>query len=613
MTAGWEKPLDWRLGDELFRLEPSELKLGYRLVGLDIDWQDSPFPGPALMLETFEQKRLLQQCCQWVIVDLGSSVNKARPTGRKVAPLVEQLPPLPKRIDLLQSSRLTPESMRIGLRIHRGLTDKVWSFLISFRRTGQLDMSLARSVVSLLVRAQKLSLAALVWLTRIKEARHYLAQHLVNTSILMAGFAQALNWNRERVETAALVGLLHDLGKVRLDLNLLTKPGQLSVSELEALRAHPEIGFELLKRDPELSWEVTGAVYASHERPDGLGYPRGLTGDAVPVLARMIGIVDAYDAMTSERAHGRPMTHQQALGVLWKQRGHQFDQTLVEAFAQFLGWVPPGTLLRLSDGRLAVALEMRRQGAIAPLVRPIIGPPQAFRLGEEIVLAARTDDPDPETPRIDELLPDNAHGYGMRELTAQLFDLLALPSHTTGDTQAASGAEAESLPRPVEEHRSPPPTEPDSVNREPTVQNTTLFSAQPGRHCLVVDHDPSIRSQLERFLVAVGFEVSHAESGAQALESMKNCPVDVIFFEILLSGMSGFALLRELRRSGLLENTAAVMVSGNPEAAEQYFLARIGADDFLPKPFGAGDVHACLDRLQRRGRLQPDASSLRPG
>lgn len=610
MKSRLDTHLDRSLKDELFRIAPSELKLGYRLVSLDIDWKDSLFPGPALMLETFDQKRILQACCQWVVVDLDGSVNKARPKGLHVAPLLERLPPLPERIDLLRSSRLTSDSMRIGLRIHRSLTHKVRSFLLSFRRAGELDMQLARSVISVLVQSQKLSLAALVWLTRIKEQRHYLAQHIVNTSILMAGFAHALNWNRDRVETAALIGLLHDLGKVRLDLKLLNKIGQLSATELEELRAHPAIGYELLKCNPELPWEVTGAVLASHERPDGLGYPRGLSGDAVPVMARLVAIVDAYDAMTSERVQGRPMTHQQALGVLWKQRGRQFDQTLVEAFVQFLGWAPPGTLLRLSDGRLAVALEMRTEGAVAPLIRPIIGPPQAFKLGEEILLPARGDASRSGTLRIAELLPDNAEGYSMREVTSRLFDQLALPSQAMDEKSAATILEDVQLPAAPVPSPSGVQTSPTSRGPEPAVprsavRHSPLSTAYGGRRCLVVDDARSMRSVLERFLVAVGFEVGHAESGEQALELLQDRPVDIIFLEILLPGMSGFALLRKLRRAGLLDSTAAVMISANPEASEQYFLERIGADDFLPKPFGRRDVDACLERLQHSGCFQP--------
>lgn len=583
----------------LFRAAPSALKLGHKVVGLDCAWAESPFSGPSLLIETFEQKRLLAETCKWVMIDLSSSPNPTRPKGLHVEPLYESLPRLPARVDLLQRSRLSTESMRVALRIYRALSRRVADFILSFRSSGRLDMKLALSISSVLAQAQNLSLAALIWLTRIKSRRYYHAQHSVNTAILMTGFVHALNWDQDRVQTAALVGLLHDLGKARVDPQLLQKRGNLTDAEFAALKMHPVIGYELLKTDPDLAWEVSSAIYASHERPDGAGYPRGLRGDAIPLMARLIAIVDAYDAMSSERVHGRPLGHQKALGVLWKERERQFDQALVEAFIQFLGWIPPGTLVRLSDERLAVAIEMHANGSVRPLVRPIVGTPEEFELGPEILLPPQFGGASDAPLRIAELLPDNAEGFAMRELTRKLFDALDLASEPGPDElrsdQALAAASIAPRP-PAEVSIAAPP------RAAPEAEPQALPFA--GLSCLVVDDSVTIRRTLSNLLEREGFAVRSVESGEDALDQLAAGAVDVVFLDILLPGMSGFSVLREFRRKKLLDHMAVIMISGNAQATEQFFLERIGADDFLPKPFDQPDVEACLMRLVRGRRLR---------
>ena len=581
----------------LFRVAPSALKLGHKVIRLDCAWSESPFRGPSVLIETFEQKRLLAESCKWVVVDLSSSSNKARPKGLQVEPLHEIPPPLPTRVDLLQRSRLTTETMRVALKIYWAVSRRVADFILRFRSEGSLDMKLALSISSVLAQAQNESVAALIWLTRIKNRRLYHAQHSVNTAILMAGFVHALNWDRDRVETAALVGLLHDLGKARLDPNLLQKPGHLTVEEFEELKRHPVIGYELLKQNPELSWEASSAIYASHERPDGNGYPRGLTGDAIPLMARIIAIADAYDAMTSDRDHGRAMSHQQALGVLWKERDQQFDQSLVEAFIQFLGWIPPGTLVRLSDGRLAVAVEMQSHDSVRPLVRPIVGTPEAFELGAEILLPPQFGSESDAPLRIAELLPDNADGFGMREVTRKLFDVLDLASEA-GPEEVLTGQRLADLAKAQRMMPVAPVIPETQVGTQPSALPFAGFS------CLVVDDSVTARRTLSDLLERQGFQIVSVENGEEALSLLSKGHFDALFLDMLLPGISGFSVLREIRRRQLLENMAVVMISGNPQATEQFFLEHVGADDFLPKPFTQMDVEACLRRLARRKRLR---------
>lgn len=129
------------------------------------------------------------------------------------------------------------------------------------------------------------------------------------------------------------VGLLHDIGKIAIDENILNKPEKLSFDEWEEVKRHPEIGYRILSTANGMA-EIAEYVLAHHERWDGLGYPKGLKGEELPLQPRIIAIADAYDAMTSSRSYRDALSNKVAIEELKKNAGTQFDPVLVELFIQ---------------------------------------------------------------------------------------------------------------------------------------------------------------------------------------------------------------------------------------------------------------------------------------
>jgi two-component system cell cycle response regulator len=155
--------------------------------------------------------------------------------------------------------------------------------------------------------------------------------------------ARELGLEEERVERVRLAGVLHDIGKIGISDGVLTKPGPLDHTEWEEMYTHPEIGARLLSR-PEFA-DLREWILSHHERPDGLGYPRGLREDQLPIEARILAVADAYEAMTADRCYRAALGEAAARAELEGGAGTQFDSTVVAAL---LRAIDAGRTRRLS-------------------------------------------------------------------------------------------------------------------------------------------------------------------------------------------------------------------------------------------------------------------------
>lgn len=173
------------------------------------------------------------------------------------------------------------------------------------------------------------------------EARDpYTGGHLWRVCRLSRLLAGRVGLPEAEVARVAIGGFLHDLGKIGVPDAILRKPGRLTDDEYSVMKTHPSVGLKMLAGHPLLSL-VREAVFLHHERPDGRGYPAGLRSDAIPIDARIVGICDAFDAMTSARPYRRGMPISRSLEIIADRLGTQFDRELGTAF---LGLVPDGVL-----------------------------------------------------------------------------------------------------------------------------------------------------------------------------------------------------------------------------------------------------------------------------
>lgn len=181
--------------------------------------------------------------------------------------------------------------------------------------------------------AEKESLLnTLLGLSMIVEARDpYTGGHLWRVSQFSKLLAQQAGLSRRDIALCEVGGFLHDLGKVGVPDAILNKPDRLTDGEYDIIKTHPSVGGKLLSNHPlaNLAFE---AVVGHHERPDGKGYPHGLAGEVIPEVARIVGIADAFDAMTSTRAYRKGMPTEKAFTIIGDELGRQFDASLAKHF-----------------------------------------------------------------------------------------------------------------------------------------------------------------------------------------------------------------------------------------------------------------------------------------
>ena len=186
-----------------------------------------------------------------------------------------------------------------------------------------------RSVESQAQLATVLSLAE-----ALDQRDSYTARHSQTVGMLCETMARELGLDEARVQRVHLAGILHDIGKIGVPDSILRKPGRLTDEEMDQMRRHPELGARILASD-ELD-DVREWILAHHERPDGTGYPKGLSGEQIPLEAAIVAVGDAYEAMTSDRVYRQAIGEKEARAELRRHAGTQFDERVVDALLRGL-------------------------------------------------------------------------------------------------------------------------------------------------------------------------------------------------------------------------------------------------------------------------------------
>jgi HD-GYP domain-containing protein (c-di-GMP phosphodiesterase class II) len=202
---------------------------------------------------------------------------------------------------------------------------------------------------------------------RTKDA--YLLEHSVNVAFLLVTFGKHLGLDKAMLKQLAVGGILHDIGKIKVNNEVLHKPGKLTSEEFEHMKLHQVYAIEIMAETKGLSQVSKDVCLMHHEKLDGRGYPRGLKGDEIPLHGRMSCIVDIFDALTANRCYKEAMSPAAAFRILISLTPFHLDQELVYEFIRCVGIYPVGSVVQLSDERIGIVWESKGRDALHPVVK----------------------------------------------------------------------------------------------------------------------------------------------------------------------------------------------------------------------------------------------------
>lgn len=197
----------------------------------------------------------------------------------------------------------------------------------------------------------------------------YTYNHSLGVAILSIAIGLSLALNRNELYDLSLCALLHDLGKVKIPIEIIAKPARLTTEEYNIVKLHPVFGAQFIVHQKYATKNICGGVLTHHERFDGTGYPNGLAGNSIPLFGRIISVADVYDALTSSRPYRDPSSAPEAIEYIMGGSGKIFDIQVVSAFLKKVSPYPVGSCVELSNGKKAVVIRQNEFNPLRPVVQ----------------------------------------------------------------------------------------------------------------------------------------------------------------------------------------------------------------------------------------------------
>lgn len=345
----------------LKKINVADLRLGMFLHGFEESWIRNPFWKSKFLLRDYADLQAAWTCgietC-WIDLSKGRDVTVKVKKETGELPCVECEPEISSFDEELERAAIVCKSARAA----------TISMFNEVRLGNAIDVKSCLPLVADIAASVLRHPGALISLARLKTSDDYTYMHSVAVCALMVSLARTLGFDEEGCREAGVAGLLHDIGKALTPAEILNKPGQLSDEEFNIVKRHTSLGHAFLQRDQTIPAAAGEVCLHHHEKIDGGGYPEGISGAKISLLARMGAVCDVYDAITSNRPYKQGWDPAESLARMASWKGH-FDQTVLSAFVKSLGIYPVGALVKLNSGRLAVVVEQTKVSLTKPVVR----------------------------------------------------------------------------------------------------------------------------------------------------------------------------------------------------------------------------------------------------
>lgn len=320
---------------------------------LDRPWTDTPFVFQGFVLRTKPQLDALKKYCSSVVIDLERSETQEEPRSART--------PYPEKVAVEHEFEAAGAAMAVSESMMRDV-------IASVRVGRTLDAGRLRAAVVTMTESVLRNPDALLLFAQLRDKGEYTVSHALDVSVYMITFGRFLQLELTQIEFLGYLGLLQDVGKLRLPKQLLEKRERLSIEEFERAKLHVNYSAEILRATPGLPPDLARLATLHHERHDGSGYPNHLRGPEIGTIGSIAAVVDTFDALTLERPYASAMAPSTALSMLYKWRGTFFDVNLVEQFIRCIGIFPVGSLVELNSGEVGVVISQNMTKRLQPRV-----------------------------------------------------------------------------------------------------------------------------------------------------------------------------------------------------------------------------------------------------
>ncbi len=374
----------------LKKIRVDQLTLGMHLKEFCGSWMEHPFWRSGFVLKDAKDiASILGSSIKevWIDCDKGLDVAPGQAAVseeeseaqveaelRQAADAQRTLAPVPAAVEIERAAKICSQSKQA-----------VISMFQEARMGKAVDTASAQLLVEEISNSVTRNPGALISLARLKTADDYTYMHSVAVCAMMVALARQLGLDEEQTRLAGIAGLLHDLGKAAMPMDVLNKPGKLTDAEFAIIKAHPEKGYQLLRAGGAVPDVALDVCLHHHEKIDGSGYPKGLKGEQISLFAKMGAVCDVYDAITSNRPYKTGWDPAESLRKMAEWAHGHFDPKVFQAFVKSLGIYPIGSLVQLSSGRLGVVVEQTGKSLTMPAVKVFFSTKSNMRIMPEVV------------------------------------------------------------------------------------------------------------------------------------------------------------------------------------------------------------------------------------
>ena len=382
----------------LKKIDVRSLRLGMYIQEICGSWMDHPFWKKSFKLSDPKDLKTLMECGiheVWINTAKGLDIAPTdvalseEESHQQIDDKLQQAVKI-NTTSLLRVS--VHEEVEQARKIHNKAKDAVTLMFQDVR----MGKAMQLEEVSVLVDDINLSITrnpeAFLSLSRLKNKDNYTYLHSVAVCGLMIALGKQMGLDKALVKDLGMAGLLHDVGKMMIPDEILNKPDRLSDEEFNIVKSHPLKGWEILIGSSGVCQMALDVCLHHHERTDGAGYPKKLSGEALSLFARMGAVCDVYDAITSERSYKTAWEPAEAIRKMAEWQEGQFDTLVFHAFVKTIGIYPSGTLIKLQSNRLAVVIEQTGKNLLTPIVKTVFSITTNSALQPEIIDLSKSTD-----------------------------------------------------------------------------------------------------------------------------------------------------------------------------------------------------------------------------